>query len=358
MNEFRVRLKLLSSVATPFQADTIFGHLCWAYRYTKGESALMGLLDNPIPPLLVSNGFPDGFLPMPSLRQISYKELKALSERYYPDKVKGMAVIRGLFQRRWLSVPVWEMVKDNLSQRLLAEKCLKMEICPKTFDLRDKRCTLSLEKCPQLSLQELTLRDKNACIEKEENEKEETILRTSIDRLTGQAKKGRLYETKEGFYQPEARLAIFIKTRDLTLEDIRELFGCIAMNGYGKDKSTGKGRVSLVDVRNALALPVADKPNAFVTLSSYVPQKNDSIEGYYRTIVKYGKLGEEHASSQLISPFKKPLLMFSAGSIFKLKGSPINDWYGGLVSDIHYKEAGIKQYGYAFPIGVRINEEI
>ncbi|MBU1706183.1 hypothetical protein KKG19_05685 [Patescibacteria group bacterium] len=360
MKDYKITLKLTSSVGTPFQADTIFGHLCWAYRYIKGELKLRKFLDEyeQAPQLLVSDGFPEGFLPVPSLKCLFYKELKDLSGKYYSGQVKAMSVIKRLFQRRWLSVPVWEMAKENLSQRLLAEKCLKMEVCPKTFDLRDKRCTLSLEKCPQLSLQELTLQEKNCCIEKEEDEREETILRTSIDRLTGQAKEGRLYETKERFYIPGARFSIFIRSWDLTLEDIKELFEYIALSGYGRDKSTGKGRVSLEEIKNGFSLPSVDRPNAFVTLSSYIPQREDPLEGYYKIITKYGKLGEEYASSRIISPFKKPILMFAAGSLFKLGKSPINDWYGGLVSDIHHEKSGIKQYGYALPIGVRIDEDI
>lgn len=33
MTEYTVDLRLSSSVITPFQSDTLFGHICWAIRY-------------------------------------------------------------------------------------------------------------------------------------------------------------------------------------------------------------------------------------------------------------------------------------------------------------------------------------
>ena len=53
---------------TPFQADTLFGHLCWVVAYREGEKGLQEFLDpfqKKSPPFLISDGFPTGLLPKP-----------------------------------------------------------------------------------------------------------------------------------------------------------------------------------------------------------------------------------------------------------------------------------------------------
>jgi CRISPR-associated protein Csm4 len=70
MKIYRAILKQLSPSRTPWQADTLFGHLCWQMLYHEGETALNDFLDlyrQRQPPLLFSNGFPGDYLPRPYL---------------------------------------------------------------------------------------------------------------------------------------------------------------------------------------------------------------------------------------------------------------------------------------------------
>lgn len=81
MPEYQVRLRLRSSYVTPFHADTLFGHICWAIVYQEGEDALRELLAvyASQPPLLISDGFPwltgRSYLPMPLLSPFSPERL-------------------------------------------------------------------------------------------------------------------------------------------------------------------------------------------------------------------------------------------------------------------------------------------
>lgn len=68
MKTFRATLRLRSAAGSPWQADTLFGHMCWGLRYEQGEPALADLLARyraGEPPLLLSDGFPAGWLPRP-----------------------------------------------------------------------------------------------------------------------------------------------------------------------------------------------------------------------------------------------------------------------------------------------------
>jgi len=83
-----------------------------------------------------------------------------------------------------------------------------------------------------------------------------------------------------------------------------------------------------------------------------VPAPGDPDRGHYRTLVKYGKLGEEYASSGRLSPFKFPILMLRAGSTFYT--SEPREVYGQMVKGVHPEDESIVQYGYAFALPVKL----
>lgn len=113
------------------------------------------------------------------------------------------------------------------------------------------------------------------------------------------------------------------------------------------------------EANEGMDIQEAQNPNAFMTHSSFIPKETDPVRGYYHTILKYGKLGGVYAtgaSEVNKNPFKKPLIMFSAGSVFYdmeyRKGKP----YGTLLDDVHDNKE-IRHYAYAFPIGIDLKVE-
>jgi CRISPR/Cas system CSM-associated protein Csm4 (group 5 of RAMP superfamily) len=94
-----------------------------------------------------------------------------------------------------------------------------------------------------------------------------------------------------------------------------------------------------------------------MTLSLYIPTANDPVNGYYGIVYKYGKLGGLYAKGIDAvhgNPFKVPLVMFAAGSIFFDQDYHSDKIYGDLISDVHKENKDIKHYAYAFPLGVNI----
>ncbi|MFN3467310.1 MAG: type III-A CRISPR-associated RAMP protein Csm4, partial [Candidatus Brocadiales bacterium] len=68
METYRLRLKLVSSFITPWQADTIFGSLCWTFVRHYGAQKLkefLTLYREGQPPFILSSGFPGNLLPVP-----------------------------------------------------------------------------------------------------------------------------------------------------------------------------------------------------------------------------------------------------------------------------------------------------
>ena len=85
MLTFLAKLRPKAATLTPWQADTIFGHLCWTMRHNAGESELVSFLEHyrqNDPPVLLSNGFPAGLLPRPYLppQKIEHYQFVLLSQ--------------------------------------------------------------------------------------------------------------------------------------------------------------------------------------------------------------------------------------------------------------------------------------
>ena len=105
-------------------------------------------------------------------------------------------------------------------------------------------------------------------------------------------------------------------------------------------------------------LPEADIPNGFLNLSNYYPSDFNHINGYYETIIKFGKLGGDWAQSKELhwpkekaTYFKKPIIFIGPGGTFKSK--ELKQYYGSLIPKVHIDNR-IVQYGLTLPLGVRI----
>lgn len=300
MKLFKITLKLTSPYATEWQADTIWGHLCWMLRFTYGEEALtnfIGRYEKGEPPLLVSNGFTRDLLPRPILPE------KQVSDRDEFRKAKEQKKIRWLTQEEFMRI------------------------------LNGEEPTLSQNNSKDLGTTNVTLKNQ-------------------INRLTGTTggnegeTTGHLFDFKQ--YCGDT-VSIYLKIAGDFIKTTEELFQILSQSGYGKRKTVGYGHFSIASFEPVGDFPVPEGANGFVTLSNFVPAANDPTSGYWEIMVKYGKLGEAYAISG--NPFKKPLVMFKAGSCFY--DSPCREFYGRLVSGLSDAYPGIRQYAYALPVPMK-----
>jgi hypothetical protein len=193
------------------------------------------------------------------------------------------------------------------------------------------------------------------------------VTRTAVDRITGSAREGRLFVAEETFHgppeprDPDSPAPAFDVWHKLDDGDdgllgrLDTWWRWVERNGFGRRKSAGHGAFRIEGgglVEAGGELPQVGEPNGFVTLSAWVPRQGDPTDLTYSTRIKRGKLAETLA---LPSPWKKPLLMLEPGAVACLDaGEDMREWYGGLVEDMHWTEKGIVQYGYAFPLAVRV----
>lgn len=301
MKIYRIKLITYSPTLTPFQADIIFGHLCWVIAYKEGENKLQEFLNpfiNDNPPFLISDGFPNELLPKP------------LSIR-------------------------WEDTQEFVSREEM-EKRKKI----KKSELVTLEDFNSIRKGPISELQSF-----------EKNFRNITTPHNTISRLTNTAlTEGGVYSLEEAIIPKVSIYLKVISEEENWKNKVSELLEELSKSGYGKKKSIGKGQFKVLEIEEFNKFDKIEEANGFVTLSNFCPKVEDPTEGMYKTFVKYGKLGEEFTFCG--NPFKRPLIMIKTGSVFKTNGKP-KEFYGRMIKEISPVKKEVVQYAFAFPIPIR-----
>jgi CRISPR-associated protein Csm4 len=313
MKTYLIELSVPSGFVTPWHADTLFGHLCWAaerghgFENFKGAAGFIDLYRRGSPPVILSDGFPGDLLPAPvNLRNLFLPEDSAKLD------MAGYASLKRIKKAEYLT-------REQFSNYQRGE----------FFDFAPI---------------------KNKPIVKQ------PALHNQISRLTNKTgDSGSLFELEEQ-YVSQGVISVYAKVEEGMEKDVRDLFEQVAASGFGAKKSTGKGAFTVRGFEPFagfdLSLLEGTAPNGFISLSHVVPAKDDPVNGAYRTTVKYGKLGEEKTFCG--NPFKKPLVMLKPGAVFRAEN--VRPWYGRLLEGIAYADPNVVQYGYAFAVPVMIRD--
>jgi len=305
MRTYLIQLSVPSGFITPWQSDTLYGHLCWiaersdVFRSFRGAVGFIDLFRHGSPPLILSDGFPGEMLPAPV----------DLRERFLPTKEttldrQGYATLKQLKKAAWLTRGQFAAYQRGV-----------------VFPYQ------SPEKQPLVH---------------------QPTLHNQIGRLTNTTiDGGGLFELDEHFVT-DGVVSIYACIDDNLVEDVRLLFEHLACSGFGAKKATGKGAFKVMEFAPFMGFDLEGTPDAFVTLSHFVPAENDPTDGAYRVRVKYGKLGEE--KTYCGNPFKKPLVMLKPGAVFPCQSPPL--WCGRLVENIAYADSAVVQFGFGFTVPV------
>lgn len=302
MRYFQLLLELRGPGMTPWQADTLFGSLCWMVAQTRGEDALRKWLApfrQRQPPFLLSDGFPGDLLPAPLVLAAASTTDTAGSVAAY-DRVK----------RRKRQVFV---TPDDFAAICRGEIIDPVEVATG-----------------------LTT---------------ESRLHNTINRCTGTtADEGSLYELEE--FRVDEHLSVYLAADDeATGQQVLSLIERLARAGYGKKKSAGYGAFAVREVRPWVPPALPAPANGFVTLAGFVPAVGDPVAGWWRYRVKYGKLGEERATQG--APFKRPFLCLEPGACFRTGGTP-GTVYGQMLDGLAPAYPDVFQYAFAFPVPLAV----
>jgi CRISPR-associated protein Csm4 len=297
---YRSTFHLHSACASAWQADTLFGHLCWSLVRREGEDFLTELFLEEYragnPPVLLSDGFPSGYLPRPRVVVPRMSDVVPMSK---VERITSYRDVKDRLKARWLSLDEFNRVCRGEAVAPVAEQ-------PEQF--------------------------------------ERVVSKNQIDRLTDTAggTGGKLYDFTE-FCFPAVDVYWRIAPAYEAL--VREFLDDLQRTGYGKRKSVGYGDIASCSLAPFDGFSEVPHANGFVTLSNFVPDALDPTDGFWMTTVKYGKLGEDAATGR--HPFKRPIIQLQASSCF-YDASP-REWYGRLVANVAV-DPRVVQYAYAFPV--------
>lgn len=326
MNNFKsykIQIKPLSSFITPIQADTIWGSFCWALKYIKGETELEEFLNTykESVPLILSSGIPDGFIFKPILKPAKTESINNLIKKIFgtdkKENIRRIKKLKNIKAQIFIPLIIFQKIKDSLNEENLLENLFYSKNNHPVFNFA-------------------------------------LVFRNTINRITGNVKiEGGLHPHKEIFFSSDIKINIFLKTNYFNINDLYDIFNFISISGFGRYSSTGKGAFKINEIKEEEIDFSVSNPNAFMSLSNFVPSGNDPKNGFYNLITKWGKLGGDFARGSV--PFKKPIIMMTEGSTFY--DEKIKEYYGLLLENIH-KNKKIKHYAFSFPLGVNINENL
>lgn len=329
-------LKLKSGLLSDLHSDTVMGHFCWRLKDKFGDDKVTEFIslyqkNDTLPPFTISNG---------------------LLEKDYWDKEKKKIIRTELFFPK----PLIHLKKSEATEKPKSKKerikdfLLNKEL--KSFDLLT---TEQFQLAIDGKLDELY---ENIINDKLERPKFETDLRVSveIDRTSLSAREGQLFSYHPKFLDEDTKVVFLIKvlneeiyySEDFKCEEIlRDVFEI----GFGKKKSSGYGQFEVIGTETFDKIKEQKDANAFITLGNYLPSANDGInsECKYDFVVKYGRLSEEKSLSE--NPFKKPLILFSPGSLFKT--SNIKDYYGKVTQSGEVSEFDLDAVQFGMPFTLK-----
>lgn len=316
MTLYRAAIAPEGPLASPLQSDTLFGAFCWSWLRCFGEGSLKAEILLPAqggePPVIFSNGFPGGGLPLPM-------GCYDMGNRF--EQLTGKGERRAAYQRnkklkgtRFVSRPAFDRIQAGNWQGFTDELM-------------------------------------------EEGGKEDTTIHNMVSRDSGTVENldgaGNLFGSDRRFFDPSQRFDCYILTalEEKRLAAVLELTLSL---GIGADKSTGCGIFhleALTEDKELLVPP--ENANGFIALSNFIPAKGDPTEGFYQTLAKYPKLDREFAMSA--TPFKKPMLFLKAGAMFR--AGSLKEWYGRCITGVAAIKEPVTVNGCTIAAPVCVPEE-
>lgn len=270
----RATLALHTPLGTPLAGDTLFGQLCWALREAAGEAELTRQLagyTQGAPWLVVSDGFPAGYLPKPTLPQ-HFEPQRDPAARKAAKKKRWVPAIRtGEALNRLLESSV-----DDATAYLQAD--------------------LGYDRAPFAAIQ----------------------AHNTLNRLTGTTGENEFapYTQPKTFHAAGQHIDVYLvlDQDQMPSNQARQLLTTIGASGFGRDASTGLGKFTVEQLEPVLLAP-PPQANAYWTLAPSAPQGQgfDGAQSYWRVLTRFGRHGNAHALAR--NPFKTPVLMAASGAV-------------------------------------------
>lgn len=297
MKLYRFTLSPQSAMGTPLVGDSLFGQLCWAVRNRFGEARLTALLEGYTeqrPFIVVSDAFPQGFLPLPTL-----------PSKFWQTKTET--------DRKSLKKAQWVNIEDA-----------------------ENSAVKFWQEC---ALQE------NVKFEKESQDQ----FHNTIDRQTNTTGEGQFapYSTMLTWFGTVQKFDLYIVLDEnrFTLEELQQVLNDVGSFGFGRDASIGLGKFQCINPQAVNFLQ--QNANCYLTLANCAPQKLGLNKEYcyYQITTRFGRHGDIQALSS--NPFKKPIILAKPAAIFTPEKYEPRLFLGNGLSGISHTQPNAVHQAYA-----------
>jgi CRISPR-associated protein Csm4 len=187
----------------------------------------------------------------------------------------------------------------------------------------------------------------------------------SINRQTGTTGTGEFapYSVESTYYAKDALLHchIVLDEEQFSLESLKTVMQEVGYFGYGKDATIGAGKFEIIGEANKFCKQESSEVNASVTLAPSAPQGlgYDSNLSFYQLFTRFGRHGDI-AVHQSGKPFKSPVLMAKAGSVFGVVSDSgfIGQGLGADKQKLSLTIPETVQQGYSPVISIKVSDDI
>jgi len=291
MRIYRAKISPESSFLTPLKGDTLFGQICWAIFHRYKEERLKELLKDyeSTPFLIVSDAFPIGYLPKPTMPMERLKE--------DPKEKKQNR------KKRWLSIDDFKKGEFKLAKE------------DKDID----------------AIESIT-----------------TTIHNSINYQTFQTGEGFTPYVIEERVINEREIYFLVDTNRFLESELEEVLKLIGEIGFGKKSTIGKGLFNLKEFKEFKEFDSNKESRTYMALSPFVVQGSKASKIYYEPFTRFGRHGDKRAKRAI----KKPVIMADRGAVLEYEQEIFKLYEGrGLRGvSLAYSDTVHQGYTILFPI--------
>lgn len=294
MKLYIATLRIRSALGTPLTADTLWGHVAWGIRRRSGSRALEHWIEqheSDAPPLVLSDPYPQGYLPRPHLPATGFASQASKSDA---------ANAKRLSKLKWLP--------NNGFQ----------SICQRVSPFTVQQWIMTAESSPEYPRDWMS---------------ESTRIRIGVHRFTGGTEMedgGAVFESREWATERGALADVWVASPS-TAEQVQQWLTWGTEGGYGRDSTAGLGHIVCTQVTEA-RLPAIENPNAVMILGTWVPQPSEPCVGFVQMATKQGRVGGDYSMGSG-EKRKYPIRYIGSGSIVLTQSPQIVG--GRLLRNIH-----------------------
>ncbi|WGE85081.1 type III-A CRISPR-associated RAMP protein Csm4 [Actinobacillus equuli] len=327
MKLYRFTLTPQSAFGTPLVGDSLFGQLCWAIANRFGQDRLTELLKGYTeqkPFMVVSDAFPKGYLPLPTLPSKFW-------EKPNSDNRKALKKLQWI-QLAEIRKPVKEWQKGAFELQKQFDKYNEDNKTSKDFVKKEILAKASQDQ-----------------------------YHNTINRQTGTTGEGVFapYATDVTWYAKDQAFDLYVVLDEqrFSTDELKQVLQDVGQFGFGRDASIGLGKFN-VELEQTVEFGEKNA-NCYLTLANCAPQNLglDKARCFYQITTRFGRHGDVQALGS--NPFKKPIILAKTAAIFTPNQYEVRSFLGNGLSNVSHAQPNAVHQGYApvMPLSVEFPNE-